>query len=184
MTSAWMVGAATGVPQDESVVRSTVEPIRTDPEVAEQNDAPDWNEFDSDESGQLTGLANREAGSATVNTVKYTPGWLSLAIAEHNVIIDRQVATSGTAAKREEAGQAGHGTMKYEQGIEPVIRDGSAFGNDYFLSGQNVIQEGAGMYMTPPDTDNWLSTVAQQAAMDNSRKAFQASQYSNFLTGG
>src|SRR5690606_32540474 len=112
MTNAWFLGATHSVPQSESEVRSTLEPIRNDSTSAEQVDAPEWNEFESDDSGELVGLAPRVAGSDTVDTVQSAPFWAGLATAEHNQIIDRQVAASGTAAAREMAGDAGHGTMQ------------------------------------------------------------------------
>lgn len=182
MTAAWFLGAAASVPQDESVVRSTLDPIRTDPESAQDTDAPDFNERQADVSGELTGLSPRMKADDTVESVMYTPGWLAIASNPLNYLVDRQVSTSGTAAAREERGEQGHGTMFYEQALEPVVRDGSAFGNDYFTSSPMNVQEGAGLYMTPPDQDNWLSSVAQQAAEDNSRKAFQSSLYASFLS--
>lgn len=183
MTNAWFLGANNSLPQTESEVRSTVEPIRTDSQSAEQVDAPEFNEFDTDESGELVGLSPRVAGSDTVDTVKSAPWWSALATAEHNQIVDRQVATSGTAAARETAGQAGHGTMQYALGIEPVIRPGAAFGNDYFVSNPADIQDGAGAYMTPPDTDNWAQTVAAASAEKASRQAFQSTNYAALLGG-
>lgn len=181
MTAAWFLGAAGAVPQDESVARSTVEPIRRDSETAEMQHAPEYNELDTDESGELTGLAKREVGSDTRDSEQSAPFWAALATADHNTIVDSQVATSGTAAKRENAGQFGHGTMQYALGIEPVIREGARFGNDYFTSNEADIQDGAGSYMTPPDQDNWLSAVAAANAEKSSREAFRATQYARFM---
>lgn len=183
MTSAWFLGAAQGIPQDESVVRSTLDPIRTDPDSAEAENPPDFNEFESDESGQLTGLAPRVVGADVTDSSQYRPGWLGLASDQKNIIIDQQISTSGTAAKREEAGQAGHGTMFFEQSLQPVIRDGAAFGNDYFTVGDTSIQEGAGLYMTPPSNDHFLQAVLAAQAGEDSRKAYQGSLYSSFLNG-
>lgn len=183
MTSAWFLGAAQGVPQDETTVRSTVEPIRTDPASTELESPPDFNEFDTDESGQLTGLAPRVVGGDVTPSEKYPAGWLGLASDPHNIIIDKQVSTSGTAAARESAGQQGHGTMFYEQSLEPVVRDGASFGNDYFTVGGNVIQEGAGAYMAPVADDHFLQAVVARQAEVDSRKAYNASLYSSFLAG-
>jgi len=175
---------AIAAPMDESAVRSTLEPVRTDGELAEQQHAPDWNEHDTDESGQLKGLSPRTVGSDTIDTAKYVPWWTRAASALHNVFIDQQVASSGTAAAREEAGQQGHGTMQYAIGIEPVIRDGAAFGNDYFASHEAGIQDGAGSYMQPdPSQNNWATQVAAANARNNSRKAYQSTLYKNFLEG-
>jgi len=183
MTSAWFLSAASAVPQDESVVRSTVEPVRHDNATSEQTHAPEFNEFDSDESGELSGLTQRMVGSDTRDTEKTPPFWAALATVNHNRVIDDQIASSGTAASRELAGQTGHGTMQYAYGIEPVIRDGARFGNDYFVSNPADIQDGAGAYMTPPDQDNWLTTLAQTNAEKASRDAFMATQYRAFLGG-
>lgn len=182
MTNAWFLGAANSVPQDEAVVRSTIEPIRDDGESAELQSAPEWNAREFDNSGELTGLSHRMKGSDTRDTEKFTPWWLPLSQVDYSGLIDGQVSSSGTAAARESAGQAGHGTMQYAIGLEPEIRDGGRFGNDYFVSAPLDIQEGAGHYMSPPDQDNWLSSLAQDTAEQNSRKAYQASLYQSLLT--
>ena len=181
MTSAWFLGAAHGVAQDDSTVRSTLDPIRSDGQDAEQQNAPDWNEFENDASGQLSGLAPRVAGSDTVDAAKYVPWWIAAASGGHNIIVDAQVASSGTAAARESAGQHGHGSMQFAQGIEPVIRDGAAYGQDYFVSNAAGANEGAGNYMAPADSDNWLMSITQTRAEKESRKAFQSSNLSAFL---
>jgi hypothetical protein len=167
----------------EAEATATVEPIRTDGEMAEAQHAPEFNEIDTDESGQLLGLAPREVGSDTVDTDKYQPWWAAAASTPHNILVDEQVASSGTAAARELAGQQGHGTMQYALGIEPVIRDGAAFGNDYFLSHDATIQDGAGDYMNPLGDDNWANAVAQSVGTANSRDAFNDSLYASFLGG-
>lgn len=182
MTSAWFLGARNAVPQTEDEVRSTVEPVRTD-QVPELDSPPEWNEFDSDESGALVGLSPRQVSSDVHESIQYVPWWEQLATENHNRLIDDQVATSGTAAKRESAGEQGHGTMEYSVGIEPQVRDGAAYGNEYFVTHSKLIQDGSGNYMTPPDTDNWLQGVASARAEQASREAFQATQYDAFLKG-
>lgn len=179
MTSAWFLGAAQSVPQDESKVRSTVEPIRTDSISAEIQHEPDWNERTSDDSGELVGLAPRDVAGDTHDSEKYVPSWLKAATTNHNAIIDDQVSSSGTAAAREAAGIQGHGTMQYSVAIEPVIRDGAAFGNEFFQANPAGIQEGAGAYMTPVGSDSWNAAVAQAHAEERSRQAFNASLYEN-----
>lgn len=186
MTAAWFLGATTSTPQDEASVRSTLEPVRHDSTSAELQSAPEWNSPETDDSGELTGLSPRAVGSDTRDTVKYTPHWLDLASgasANHNRIIDDQVATSGTAAARERAGQQGHGTMQYAVGIEPHIRDGAAFGNDYFQRDPADIQEGAGAYMSPGQTDSWAHAVAADRAKTASREAYLSTQYAQLLRG-
>jgi hypothetical protein len=183
MTNAWFLGATFSVPQSEAEARSTVEPIRHDNQDAEADSAPDFNELDTDESGELVGLSPREVGSYTVDIEKYDPWWAGLATAEHNNIIDRQVASSGTAAAREVSGQQGHGTMQYAEGIEPELRDGIHFGNDYFVFAQTNIQDGMGDYMSPGLDDAWVNIAAQADAIGASRKAYQSTNWGNLFAG-
>ena len=112
-----------------------------------------------------------------------SPWWAPYATENHNEIIDNQVASSGTAAAREMAGEQGHGTMQYAIGIEPEIRDGAFMGNDYFLSHQAEVQDGAGNYMNPTFGDDWANSVAHHVAAANSRDAFNDSVYASFLGG-
>jgi len=181
MTNAWFLGAAQSVPQSEEEVRSTVEPIRVDNISAEMQHAPDWNELDTDESGELIGLSPRQVSGNTHDSERYLPWWTAKASTNLNKITDEQVASSGTAAAREMAGIQGHGTLQYTETIEPIIREGAKFGNDYFTALPSVIQEGAGEYMTPVQESNWYSAVAQSAAVDGQRKASQATLYGNLL---
>lgn len=183
MTNAWFLGAAHSVPQTENEVRSTVEPIRTDGDNAEAHRDPDWNEFSSDNSGELVGLTPRVKGAETTDSEKYTRGDLGLAAQNHNALIDNQVASSGTAARREEAGLWGHGTMQYAESLDPVIRPGGAYGNDFFNVMKPPTQDGAGDFMTVTDTDAWNNAVAQTSANAASRRAYQSSVYSAFLNG-
>jgi hypothetical protein len=160
---------------------TTVEPIRHDNTSAELQHAPEWNELDTDESGELVGLSPRVVGSDTIDTDKYAPWWADFATENHNEIIDNQVASSGTAAARELAGEQGHGTMQYAIGIEPVIRPGAEFGNDYFLSNPSQIQEGAGLYMSPTWGDQWVSAVNQRNATLNSRQAYDDTMFAALI---
>lgn len=169
-------------PMPEEQVRTTLEPVRDDESSAQMHDSPDWNEYRSDESGELTGLTRRQVASDTHEREKYRPWWRMFATVNHNEITDNQIASSGTAAKREEAGHQGHGTMQYAEGIEPVIRDGARYGNDYFVTHDKTIQDGAGSYMQPDSTqNNWASQVAAARAATSSRQAYMATQYQAFL---
>lgn len=163
----------------EAEVRSTVEPIRTDASP-ELNAPPEFNEIDTDESGQLVGLSPRVMAGDTTDSQQYSPWWADL-MQDHNAIIDEQVSSSGTAAKRELAGEQGHGTLQYTQSMEPVIRAGAAFGNDYFLSNPAVIQDGAGDYMNPMASDSFANAIAQSQATLASRKAYNDSLFADFL---
>jgi hypothetical protein len=179
----WHVGDSQGAPLTEEEAVTTVEPIRTDDTTAEMHHAPEFNEIDTDESGELVGLSPRLVGSDTIDTAKYPPWWAPFATKNHNAVIDNQVATSGTAAGREMAGEQGHGTMQYAIGIEPVIREGASYGNDYFITHDAEIQDGAGNYMNPTFADDWANAVAQSVAVGNSRDAYNDSLYAAFLGG-
>ena len=62
--------------------------------------------------------------------------------------------------------------MQITRGLSPELRDGAAFGNDYFVADDKIIQEGSGEYMEPTATDNFYAAVQQRAAVTNSRRAF------------
>lgn len=181
MTSAWFLGAQTSVPQSEMDVRSTVAPLRDDPESAQLQAAPDWNQIETDSSGTLTGLNAREVAGHTSETEKYPAWWIEGASAPHNIVVDAQVASSGTAAAREAAGQQGHGTMQYTESLDPEIHDGMTFGSDYFTTHEKGIQNGAGSYMEPV-ADAWANRVAASRAAANSRGAYQASEWDALFT--
>lgn len=176
--SLWNNGS--DIPLTEAEVTTTVEKVRTDTTTAEATAAPEWNELNTDESSQLVGLSPRVVGSATEDSIQSRPWWLAMSEVNHNEIIDNQVSSSGSAAARESAGEFGHGTMQYAEGIEPVIRDGAAFGNDYFKVTQAEIQDGAGQYMEPI-SDNWGKAVSQRNATSASRVASNDSMFAAFL---
>jgi hypothetical protein len=178
-------GFATGL--DESEAQSTIEPIRTDPSEAEEASPPEWNATSSDDSGQLIGLSPRPVGSFTEAPVKAPPVGLVMGTYDRakdgNDGIDRQVASSGTAAARESAGQFGHGTIQTEIGIEP-LNPAQEYGNDYFSVPDPGANYAGGAYMTPPETDNWTQAVAQSRAQVNARQAFRSTQYGEYFGGG
>lgn len=185
MTSITMftMGMQTPAEVQESATRITDEPVRTDGEDAQQAKAPDFNEVSTDTSPELMGLRRRMEASYTVESQQYRPALLETADATHNILIDDQVASSGTAAKREEAGISGHGSAQYAIGIEPELREGSKFGNTYFDRGGSPIQEGSGIAMNPIHGDNWATAVIASQAASASRKAHQDSLYTEFLGG-
>lgn len=183
MTSAWFLGATHSVPQSESQVRSTVEPIRDDGENAELKEAPEYNELETDNSGELVGLSPRDVSGHTVDIEKYPPWWADKASTNLNVHTDDQVSSSGTAAQREMAGIQGHGTTQYEESLEPVVRDGATYGDDYFVTAPSGIQDGMGHYMESPIEDQWAGIAAQSTAIANSRAAYQGTQWGDLFKG-
>lgn len=182
MSSLLYQGAyATGLSEDEA--QSTLEPIRDDPSEAELSSAPEFNAVESDDSGELVGLSPRVVGSHTHPSSDGKPfdsETLDLASATHNELIDKQVASSGTAASREVAGARGHGSIWWEEGIEP-LNPANVYGNDYFLAQSLSANEGSGLYMNPPDEDNWAQQVVANRAESASRDAYMSTQYANFF---
>lgn len=168
---------------NEGASRVTDEPVRSEDSATEPIAPPDWNERESDDSGELMGLSRRTKGAYNVPSKQYVPTNLVTADEPHNIIIDRQVASSGTAAKREAAGIQGHGTMQYDESIEPVIREGARFGNTYFERPGSPIQSGVTQSMNPTQTDNWANSVLAARAAQNSRDAAQSSLYASLFTG-
>lgn len=140
MSVMWF-GDLDGVPLDEAKVRATTAPVIVDAPPAEAVDAPEFNEFESDQNPNLGGLSFRNLASDWHESEQYAPFWADNATRQHDIIINEQVAKSGTAAAREMSGQFGHGTMAYAVGIEPTIRSGGAFGNDYFAANKADINE-------------------------------------------
>jgi len=176
---------ATGLSENEA--QSTIEPIRTDGTEAESESPPVWNAVDSDDSGQLVGLSPRQVASDTEAPVKTPPVGVVMDTyrmpMEGNDSIDEQVASSGTAAARESAGQFGHGTIETIIGIEP-LNPAQEYGNDFFQVPDPGANYAGGMYMTPAEGDNWPQAVAQSQAQSKARQAFRATQYDAFFGGG
>lgn len=175
-----LIGNA-GTPADEKVVRSTATPVDNTAPAAVQDHVPDFNEKPDTDDNPNLGIVNRQLASLWVEGQQYPPFWGDEVAeqADHNLLIDRQVSTSGTAAAREAAGQFGHGTASYAVGIEPTsdLREGGKLGNDYFSAGKPDIQETAGNYMTaPPGYDQATAAAAaysgKGAARDSGNSAF------------
>lgn len=178
---------ATGL--DENEAQSTVEPVRNDPASAELESSPEWNTVESDDSGELVGLSPRMVQSETEFNAKEEdrhaggdiPDYRTALEGNHD--INAQVASSGSAAARESAGQAGHGPIATIIGIEP-LNPAQRYGNDYFVVPSMGANELAGEYMQPPQNDNWLQAVAQDRANQNSRVAYRSTQYSSYFGDG
>lgn len=185
MSLMWF-GDLDGVPLDEAKVRATTAPVVVDAPPAEADKAPEFNSVETDTNPMLGGLSPRQLASDWHESEQYAPSWAGNATLRHDAIVNETIASKGTAAEREMAGQQGHGTMAYAVGIEPVIRSGGAFGNEYFAANRADIQEPASATaeqrgVTPiPGTDR--EDIARAAAYGNvaSRDA-AASNYAAFL---
>lgn len=179
-----------GVPQDEKKVRSTADVYDAGAGPAMQDSPPDRNEVVTDRNPDLTGLVNRQLASKWVPSIKSVPFWKGRADSqvEHNLIIDQQVGTSGTAAAREDAGQFGHGTMAYAVGIEPVadLSDGGKMGNQYFKREDRNIQSTSDntMMTVPPGYDQSVKGRVAAEGKVNARAAAANALYNTWWNNG
>ena len=168
------------VPASDDEVRSTTNVINDDAPSAVQEDAPEWNETRTDPDTE-GGITPRQLASHVIPIQQYVPN-VGDSNVDHNAIVNNQVSTSGTAAAREAAGEWGHGTMLITEGIEPVIRDGTAFDDVYFSVGKKDVQEGMGGYMQPAQrADTATVADAQSTGKVAARDAVSADMYTAFL---
>jgi hypothetical protein len=162
-------------PVDEQLARATTEPVDIDAPPAVEKDTPEFNEVERDHQPHA-GIVTSNLASHYVPSRQYVPGWADNAqVTPSFAQVNAQQATSGTAAAREMAGQQGHGTMAYAIGIEPVIRDGGAMGNDYFAAERPGVQPTAGAVMEmSPGYDRDISAGLSAYAMTSSHEAAQS----------
>src|SRR4051812_42369724 len=93
------------VPADEKDVRNTATPVNNDKPAAEMPNQPMMQEFHTDPDPSL-GMAPRQLASHWHEGEKGTPAWAAGAggVTESAYVINKQVATSGSAAGREMSG--------------------------------------------------------------------------------
>lgn len=178
----------TGIPADEKVVRNTATPVDVNAPAAEQDDMPEQQEIETDTNPDL-GMSTRQMASHWVEGSRANVDTSLIAEqSESNQVVNRRIATTGTAAARETAGET-HRNLSYAVGIEPVqdLADPNhKMGNEYFVRDARGPQQGAGEYMTVPPgmgnpgTQENLSEAGKQAA----RAAAQSSVYDAFWNGG
>lgn len=157
-----------GIPSDQKLVRSTVEGVDPEAPPAVEKDAPEFNEVERDTAPHV-GLRESNLASHWIPSRQYAPGWAGTAqVTPSFALLNERQATQGLAAEREMNGEFGHGTMGYAIGLEPTIREGGAYGNDYFVADRPGIQPGMGTYMEPgPGFDRAISAAAAaQGARD------------------
>lgn len=169
-------------PREENDVRSTTNVVDLDAPSAVAENPPGFNdagyERDPDTEG---GLTPRNLFGFIRGRQRYTPN-VGNANTDFASPINDQVSTSGTAAARESAGEWGHGTMQIVESIEPTIREGGAFGEDYFAAGTRQLQKGMRSDVTAariPDGQD--SASDQQAGKTAAREAAQSALYARFL---
>jgi hypothetical protein len=188
MTSLFMGQlVSTGVPADETVVRSTATPVEPDAPAAMQDDQPMPQEVETDPNPHL-GMVNRTLASKWSEGVRATPAWIPQVddtAASFN-IIDEQVGTSGTAAAREASGITNK-NLSYAIGIEPVgdLVDGHKMGNSYFERNLRPVQDTMRHEMTPANgSDRKAVGLVSQAGKTNARDAAIAAQYNAYWNEG
>lgn len=176
-TLLYTLGDETGAPADPLIVRSTTAKVYQDAPPAEAENPPDFEEVETDPNPNL-GMVNRQVASEWHEAIKGTNAVAAQASAEHNAIVNRQVASSGRAPNLEVSDNVyGHGSVSWAYGIEPVLRDGAAFGSDYFAANPTGSQEGIPQVMTiAPGYDRTVSGDLAAAGKDRARDASQASQ--------
>jgi hypothetical protein len=173
-----------GTPGDPEAVRNTTVTISDDTPPAEAAGAPDWNERETDRDPHK-GRVNRQVASDWHEPIRGNN-----AVAEHASTdffhdINAQVASAGRAPALETSDDVfGHGSVAWAYGIEPVLRDGAAFGSDYFKVNETGSQEGIPQVLSPaPGTDHAFAASVGALAQQNSRDATQASAYNAFYEG-
>lgn len=176
-----------GVPADEMVVRTTATPVLKDAPAAMADHAPDRNEVETDQNPNL-GIGGRQLASTWHQPEKYAPGWAGEVNDAHlhNDLIDRQVSSSGTAAAREMAGEFGHGTIAYAEGIEPVadLVDGGKMTNNYFTVDKDGGNPNSLTGVQPANgLDRAAVSDASAAGKTAAAKAAQRSMYAAFVKG-
>lgn len=182
-TLLYQMGSSQPVLQEEDQARPGPEYVNHDAPPAEATGEPEWNTTEVDVSPELRGLTQRQVSGDVTDSQQFRPWWARFADEMHDVIVNRQVASSGTAAARESAGIQGHGTMEYTNSIAPVIRPGISFGNDYFTALPKPVQEGMGEDMLPVSNDSWMRAVAQSRGIEGQRRAERSTLYANFFRG-
>lgn len=178
---------ATGVPADETVVRSTATPVEVDAPAAMQDDMPEPNEVETDHNPNL-GMVNRQLASKWYEGqhVQHDDDIVGVQNGS-NQIIASQVSTSGTAAQRELAGQT-HKNLSYAVGIEPVgdLVDGHKMTNEYFKRDPRNVQDTMLREMSVPPGmgDPGMIEDVTAAGKYNARVASESSIYNSWWNGG
>lgn len=183
MTSLIMGSARAPVQRAEEDVRSTLDPVDAANAPAVSEDAPDYNELETYADNDDGVVRPHQVGGEYTASEQSPPFWGS-AVSESGYgveAVNRQVSSSGTAAAREMAGQFGHGTMARTESIEPQVREGAAFGADYFRSNVLGANPTGGDYMTPQVGDPDMNAVAAAFAGANARAASQSVVYGDWL---
>jgi hypothetical protein len=162
-------------PLEEYVVRPHADVV-TDKTPSVETDEVEWNETVTDRDPNL-GIENKTLASQWTEGVHTPPVNIHTFNTQPNYEVNKNISGAGYAASKESSGSRGPGTLSYAVGIEPVIRDGSAFGNEYFEAGHRDVQDGAGRYMTPDINDQPSKTQAIGVGKAAARSAAISGMY-------
>lgn len=175
-TLLYTLGDETGTPADSNIVRSTTAKVYLDAPAAEADAPPDFEEVNTDPNPNL-GMVNRQLASEWHQPIKGSNAVADQASAEHNALVNKTIASIGRAPALEANTDVfGHGSVAWAYGIEPVLRDGAAFGSDYFAANPTGSQEGIPQVMTPaPGYDRQLTGDISTAGVERARDANQSS---------
>jgi len=174
MSILWL--AREEIPSDQNDVRNTATPVLADDPPAEYAGPPQVGEFETYSEPRL-GMSRRDMAGDYTPSVKAAPSDLYDDNHLYTDRIDAQVATSGTAAKRERRGFWGHGSMAISRAIEPVrgLSEGGRLSNDYFAVNKRPIQDGSSQAVKPPTNyDPDAGSAQAAAAKKGSREAIRA----------
>ena len=176
-----------GVPADEKNVRNTATPVLIDKPAAMMEDQPVQQELETDPDPTL-GLSPRQLASKWHEGHTGSPGWIDIAKGQEGSFerINQQVATSGTAAAREQSGVV-NPNLSYAVGIEPVgdLSGAGHFGEMYFKTHDRDIQETTVAQMTTPPGYGQSNAAMAATGKDNARDASSSGAlYNSFWNGG
>lgn len=175
MSTALFALHAGNSPADQELARATTERLNVDESPDVEPGVPEFNETVR-ATEQHAGITTSNLAPPYTESHKYAPEYAGQAQVgpSFSRINDRQ-ATAGTAAQRELAGQYGHGTMPVTIGIEPIVRDGGTFGDDYFGVDKPGIQPGmSAMMEMAPGYDSDITGALAGRGKTNSHDAASA----------
>lgn len=144
--------------------RGTVDTVRT--EAAKETVAPRGNFVEVD-TQPMVGLNPSALAPYREESEVVDQWWAGKATADYRAV-DGQIATSGTAARREDAGQWGHGSMPYSSSLGGEWHENSRFGLTRFVAWKTDIQEGARRPMMSEVRDTGPTIAATRALAEES----------------
>jgi len=147
---------------DGSRVRTTAEKLPAGDAPTLPN-PPDWNERDTDTSGDIAGIARRDVTGNVVDSKLGAPTHTENPGAVGVNANDQRWALNGIYAHKERMGFGGHGTMPIYQSLEPTIHDGATLGGTIAIAApiDNVISSP----MTPIGQNEGQYAAEQQGAI-------------------